>query len=102
METLADLAVAITTDVCARSSRKGFDMPDRDMVDSNDIVVSEVLSKVGAKVLSKVGAKVLSKVGAKVLSKVGAKVLSKVGAKVLSKDDLDRYETVDKEYCVLE
>ena len=86
VDTLADLAVAITTDVCARSSRKGFDMPDRDMVDSNDIVVSEVLSKVGAKVLSK----------------VGAKVLSKVGTKVLSKDDLDRYETVDKEYCVSE
>ena len=86
VDTLADFAVAITTDVCARSSRKGFDMPDRDMVDSNDIVVSEVLSKVGAKVLSK----------------VGAKVLSKVGAKVLSKDDLDLYETVDKEYCVSE
>ena len=78
VDTLADFAVAITTDVCARSSRKGFDMPDRDMVDSNDIVVSEVLSK------------------------VGAKVLSKVGAKVLSNDDLDRYETVDKEYCVSE
>ena len=78
VDTFADLAVAITTDVCARSSRKGFDMPDRDMVDSNDIVVSEVLSK------------------------VGAKVLSKVGTKVLSKDDLDRYETVDKEYCVSE
>lgn len=78
VETLADFAVAITTDVCARSSRKGFDIPDRDMVDSNDIVVSEVGLR------------------------VGAKVLSKVGAKVLSKDDLDRYETVDKEYCVSE
>ena len=75
---MADFAVAITTDVCARSSRKGFDMPDRDIFDSNDIVVSEVLSK------------------------VGAKVLSKVGTKVLSKDDLDLYETVDKEYCVSE
>jgi len=28
--------------------------------------------------------------------------LSKVGTKVLSKDDLDLYETVDKEYCVSE
>ena len=78
VDTLADFAVAITTDVCARSSRKGFDMPDRDIVDSNDIVVSEVGLR------------------------VGAKVLSKVGTKVLSKDDLDRYETVDKEYCVSE
>ena len=80
VETFADLAVAITTVVCARSSRKGFDMPDRDMVDSNDIVVSEVF-----------------KVGAKVLSKVGTKVF-----KVLSKDERDLYETVDKEYCVSE
>ena len=72
---MADLAVAITTDVCARSSRKGFDTPDRDMVESNNNVVSDVLSK------------------------VGAKVLSKVGAKVLSKNDLVLYETVDKEYC---
>ena len=71
---MADLAVAITTDVCARSSRKGFDTPDRDMVESNNIVVSDVLSKVGAK----------------------------VGAKVLSKNDLVLYETVDKEYCVSE
>jgi hypothetical protein len=74
VDTFADLAVAITTDVCARSSRKGFDIPDRDIVDSNDIVVS----------------------------KVGANVLSKVGTKVLSKDERDRYETVDKEYCALE
>jgi hypothetical protein len=88
VETFADLAVAITTVVCARSSRKGFDMPDRDMVDSNDIVVSEVF---------KVGAKVLCEVGAKVLSKVGTKVF-----KVLSKDERDLYETVDKEYCVSE
>ena len=82
MDTFADLAVAIMTDVCARSSRKGFDMPDRDMVDSNDIVVSEVGLRDG--------------------KKVGAKVLSKVGTKVLSKDERDRYETVDKEYCALE
>ena len=81
VDTFADFAVAITTVVCARSSRKGFDIPDRDMVDSNDIVGANVLYKVGAKVLSKVGAKVF---------------------KVLSKDERDRYETVDKEYCVSE